>query len=341
MIKLRLAVGVFLFVGLFTSASLAQTGANARTFVSGQGVDSNLCSVTAPCRTFARALTQTAPGGEVVVLTSAGYGPFTISHAVTIEAPAGIYAGITVASGDGIDIDDVQAAGPSNVVVLRGLTIVGQGTTGYGIDASIIGTLHVENCVVSGFEGGQGPSSGFGLGVFGFGSVLVKDSIFRNNAAGIGITSASSVTIDHVRMEGNFFGLLAEGGSRVSVNDSDASGNEQGITADTGSVVNLVRCVASNNNIGIYSVNNQDGGPQTVVIVETCLLSGNVVYAIDVGLSPGVVEVTVSDTSITGNGTGLANGNSDASLSAIFSFGNNKLAANPHDGSFTQTIKLQ
>ena len=84
-------------------AALMQDAAAAiqRTFVSGSGLDSNACSLAAPCRGFAAALAQTLPGGEVVVLDSAGYGPVTISQAVTLVAPSGVYAGISVFSGAG------------------------------------------------------------------------------------------------------------------------------------------------------------------------------------------------------------------------------------------------
>jgi hypothetical protein len=111
-----------LFLG--GSALFAQA---QRTFVSAQhGSDANPCSVSSPCRTFGAAIAAVAAGGELVVLDSGGYGPVTITKAVTIEAPAGIYAGLYVASGDGIIVD----AGGGDTVILRGLTLnsVGTGT---------------------------------------------------------------------------------------------------------------------------------------------------------------------------------------------------------------------
>src|SRR4029077_7216059 len=74
-----------------------------RAFVSGLGSDANPCSITLPCRSFAVALAQTNDAGEIVVLDSAGYGPFTIGQSVKITTPTGVYAGIS-ASGDGITI---------------------------------------------------------------------------------------------------------------------------------------------------------------------------------------------------------------------------------------------
>src|SRR5215831_7904358 len=76
-----------------------------RTFVSGLGSDGNPCSRTAPCRTFPQAVSQTNSGGEVYVLDSAGFGAFTITKPVSIVAPQGVTAGISVFSGDGITIN--------------------------------------------------------------------------------------------------------------------------------------------------------------------------------------------------------------------------------------------
>ncbi len=86
-----------------------------RTFVSGAGSDTNACTLVAPCRGFAVALTHTDPNGEIIVLDSAGYGPVTIDKSVSIVAPPGVYAGISVFSGDGIVI-----SGSGIDVALRG-----------------------------------------------------------------------------------------------------------------------------------------------------------------------------------------------------------------------------
>src|SRR5689334_17771785 len=90
--------------------------ASQRTFVASYGIDTAPCSLPQPCRQFARALTQTLAGGEIIVLDSAGYGPVTIAQNVSIVAPAGIYAGISVFSGNGVTI-----AAPATKVKLRGL----------------------------------------------------------------------------------------------------------------------------------------------------------------------------------------------------------------------------
>jgi hypothetical protein len=118
---IRLALGSFLLLILSASASVGQQ----RTFVSGLGNDLNPCSRPAPCRTFSQAISQTGAGGEVYVLGTAGYGPFTVTKAVSIVAQ-GVSAGISVFSGDAVDIN----VGSSDTVILRGLTVNNQGSTG-------------------------------------------------------------------------------------------------------------------------------------------------------------------------------------------------------------------
>ena len=72
-----------------------------RTFVAANGSDAHPCSLAQPCRSFAAAIANTDPNGEIIVFDSAGYGVVAITKSVTIAAPPGVYAGITVFSGDG------------------------------------------------------------------------------------------------------------------------------------------------------------------------------------------------------------------------------------------------
>lgn len=218
----RLALGSFLFVALFSHVSQAQV---QRTFVSGLGNDGNPCSRTALCRTFAQAISQTNATGEVYVLDSAGYAAFTITKPISIVAPPGVTAGISVFSGDGITIN----AGASDTVILRGLTLNNQGGTGNGVVFNTGLKLHVEGCVINGF------SNNNGLSLLAVGAqVEVIDSIMRGNEIGILVQPSSGTvraTIDHVRLEGNFTGLFAEEGSHVTVTNSVVASNQDGLFA--------------------------------------------------------------------------------------------------------------
>jgi hypothetical protein len=110
---------------LLTAVGTVQAQAN-RTFVSGHGSDTNPCSLPAPCRSFAQALTQTSAGGEITVLDPAGYGAVTINKAVSIVNDGVGEAGVTVTSGVAITVN----TGANDVVNLRGLTAAGAVKTG-------------------------------------------------------------------------------------------------------------------------------------------------------------------------------------------------------------------
>jgi hypothetical protein len=120
-----------------------------RTWVSGKGTDAGACTVTAPCRTFAFALTQTNAGGEIDVLDPAGYGAVTIAKAINIVNDDVGVAGIQTAPGaNGVTIN----AGANDSVHLRGLTIEGLGSGAAGIQFNTGGNLAIENCVIRNFR---------------------------------------------------------------------------------------------------------------------------------------------------------------------------------------------
>jgi hypothetical protein len=162
---LRVSSIVLLGCWIACQASTALALSN-RTFVSGTGADAGACSVAVPCRTFGYAISQTNAGGEILVLSSAGYGPLTIAK--SIVAPTGIYAGVTATGGlTGITIN----VGPSGVVTPRGLTITGIGG-GHGIHFIAGAVLRVDGVDVSDFGGG----GKVGLFVTGAGRIFARDS---------------------------------------------------------------------------------------------------------------------------------------------------------------------
>src|SRR5262245_3894176 len=110
-----------------------------RTWVSGVGDDANPCSRTAPCKTFAGAISKTAVGGEIDALDPGGYGAVTITKAITIDG-GGNLASILVSGTNGIVIN----APASAVVTIRNISINGFGTGLNGIRFLSGGTLHIE-----------------------------------------------------------------------------------------------------------------------------------------------------------------------------------------------------
>jgi parallel beta-helix repeat protein len=136
------------------AAALSATSAHAqnaaRTFVSAaSGSDSNPCSRTLPCRTFAFAITQTNAGGEINTLDPGGYGPVTITKSISIISGLG-EAGVLVPSGGtGITI----SAGPNDKINLRGLIIEGAGVGQTGIAFGSGAALTIVNCVIRNLTG--------------------------------------------------------------------------------------------------------------------------------------------------------------------------------------------
>src|SRR6267378_8091317 len=103
-LRFRLTMlGGALLVLAFTSIASAQA---TRTWVSGVGDDANPCSRTAPCKTFAGAISKTQAGGEIDCLDPGGFGAVTITKSMTIDCATGTGgASIVVSSGSGIVIN--------------------------------------------------------------------------------------------------------------------------------------------------------------------------------------------------------------------------------------------
>src|SRR5436305_9333994 len=126
--KTRLSIHVLLAFLVLLIVSVAAQAQATRTWVSGVGDDANPCSRTAPCKTFAGAISKTAAGGEINVLDPGGFGAVTITKAITISSE-GFEAGVLVSGTNAI----IVSAGASDVVTLRGLDFNGLGTGLNGI----------------------------------------------------------------------------------------------------------------------------------------------------------------------------------------------------------------
>src|SRR3989440_4176117 len=121
--KVRLMLKVLsVFAVCLICNSLAQAQAT-RTWVSGVGDDANPCSRTAPCKTFAGAISKTAAGGEISVLDPGGFGAVTITKAITINGE-GTLAGLLSATVNGIIVN----AGANDIVTIRNVSINGAGS---------------------------------------------------------------------------------------------------------------------------------------------------------------------------------------------------------------------
>ena len=262
--------------GLFLPfLALAPAHAQAtRTWVSGVGDDVNPCSRTAPCKTFAGAISKTAANGEINCLDPGGFGAVTITKAITISCEAGT-AGVLVSGANGIIVN----AAAADVVTLKGLDIDGVGTGLNGIRFLAGAALVVDTCVIRGFTSAAGfgisfapttiatlhvinsvimknGSAGRGGGLQvnatggGFARAMITRSVIDRNlvgvsAVGAGPTSAIQVFQSAVSHNSSN-GLLASGaGAVIKVGGSAVIGN--GSAATSGNVLSYLNNEISDN----------------------------------------------------------------------------------------------
>jgi len=240
-----LAASAFAAAFVVVTASTAHAQAT-RTWVSGVGNDANPCSRTAPCKTFAGAISVTAAGGEIDALDPGGFGTVTITKSITIDGGGGQVASILASGVNGIIVN----AGMNDVVILRNLRINGAGTTlgQNGIRFLVGGELHVEHCVIERFSNiaiDFQPSGG--------GEGYITDTTLIDNAGGGVVVNTGRVAITNLHSEANGNGVMVNGTAIASVRDSFAAGSGAGFGAVTGgAAINVENSVATHNQFGIF-----------------------------------------------------------------------------------------
>lgn len=269
---------------------------SARVFVSAQNGTAG-CSGTlsSPCRQIAKALTLVQQGGEIIVLDSGGFNSFTIGKSVSIIAPEGVYAGVTAGA-----LEDAIAisAGASDTIVIRGLTVKGTSASGYGIRIIGDSTVHVESCVIEGFNQAGGFLASAAVVASGASRVFLKDTVARDSAWGLEFLDSVAV-VEHCKLDNNVVaGLGAAGSAKVTIRDSELSGNGIGAFVTNASEVNM----------------------------ENCVVSGNATAGVE-AVSIDASIARVSNSVITGNGIGL----SQEGGGALFSRVNNTVEGNTTD----------
>ena len=253
--KFRLTINAFaVVIAVLAFASLAQAQAT-RTWVSGVGDDANPCSRTAPCKTFAGAISKTAAGGEIDALDPGGFGTVSIGKALTIDG-SGTFASILNAGTTGIFVN----GGANDIVTIRGLSIQGvRQSTSPGITGIKFNTgkgLNVLDCIIQN-QGTNGIHATLNATAF----LYVRNTVIKN-CAGDGLSATTSsgqikVAIKDSSFTENGNGLHALANSRVSADQCDFSNNTgAGVFADGAAGVG----VANISNSSIY--NNGGAGVQ-------------------------------------------------------------------------------
>jgi hypothetical protein len=296
-----------------TTSFLKENTMASRTWVSGVGDDANPGSRTAPCKTFAGAISKTLPPGEINVVDPGGFGAVTITKAITIDG-AGTFASILASGTNAIVIN----AGPTDVVTIRNLSLNGGGNGLNGINFLAGAALHIENCVIFGFA-----QNGVLFSPAASARLFIKDSIIRNNndpanGGGLlvspGAAATVNATLDNVRLEMNRFGISATDRANVTVRNS---------------------VIADSLTAGVLSTSVS--ADHSTVCLESCMVIQNNANASTIGISSNGAQsfVEISNVLVTRNAIGLAVSNSGR----MISFGNNSNFDNQSsNGAPTQTV---
>jgi hypothetical protein len=306
-------------VFILALSSLAQAQAT-RTWVSGVGDDVNPCSRTAPCKTFAGAISKTFINGEIDALDSGGFGAVTITKSITIDGGDAGLASILASGTSGVTINiAVNANDPKRRVTLRRLSINGTGPSGaVGTITGINGVrgtsngflqLNVEDCYIQNFT-----TTGIDVNFAAASGarVAIKDTTISNTGVGAQFTTSSgfvSGVLDNVRIEGMTTGVNVKDRSFIGVRNSV-----------------IQNC--STAGAAINAPSNQ----------ASLILEDSYLFSVTVGVAGGNAGTTVdlSNTTITGNTTAIT-----GAAGTISSRQNNRIFGNNAAGTATNPVGEQ
>ena len=267
---LSIAATAMLFGLCFAAPASAQA---TRTWISGVGDDVNPCSRTAPCKTWAGAISKTAAGGEIDCLDPGGFGSVTITKSITLdcsEGEGGSAGGILNSGVPGVVINDPNGGtSPTIKVYLRNLSIDGAGTTvgTYAVRFLSGKSLTMQNVVINNQGTGGVPAVSFEPSAPSVGAKLVMKNVFISNTLGNGVqlTSVGGVAIggilDNVTITDANVALEVNDGATVTAINSNFSYNYgRGVEANSvggtiGETVNLDGVtIAGNSNVGVAAL---------------------------------------------------------------------------------------
>ena len=281
----RILAGFALVIGLASTASAQAT----RTWVSGVGDDVNPCSRTAPCKTFAGAISKTADGGYINVLDSGGFGAVTITKGITIDGE-GAHAGILAAGTNGVIIN-----APGKRVTLRNLSLESPSVTSLGINGIRVlaaAEVHVEKVWIGHFSG-RAVDWTAGAGGEGY----FNDVTILNNATDGIVVGSGRLMINRLHAESNPSGVLVTGTAIATVRDSYASGGSFGFgtSASAAAVLNVENSTVTHNGHGLLAQNGS-----TVRVSNSMIVSNTITGLFNDGAS---TIISLSGNSLTGNPT--------------------------------------
>jgi len=273
-----------------------------RTWISGVGDDVNPCSRTAPCKTFAGAISKTAAGGEIDALDPGGFGGVTITKGMTLDGGQGSgFASILASGTNGIIIN----AGATDVVTIRNVSINGAGTGICGIRILAARAVFIENCEIFGFRSTGTGAAGRGISDerTAGGELIVTGTTIRNNLQ-------SAVTL-----------IPASGSNRIngSIDNCWIQGNgNSGVVVVSGCLMTISNSIISGNTVsGVFL--EQTAG-LTECNIENCVIAHN---GTGIVVQNGTPAARISNSTIVNNTVGLL-----LTSGTVFSYRNNQIAAN-------------
>jgi len=212
-------------------ATLFSVPANAqatRTWVSGVGDDANPCSRTAPCKTFAGAISKTAVGGEINVLDPGGFGALTITKSIQIRSE--FEGGVLVSGTNGI----VVSVGATDKVLLEGLDIEGLGTGLDGVKMIGTGKVFIRKCSIRNFT-----MNGVNVAGTANARVFVEGSVITGNNVGVNLKGiggvANTAFVEHSVVDNNTTAALqVDGASTVVLSGTTLTGSPSSIVETNG-----------------------------------------------------------------------------------------------------------
>jgi hypothetical protein len=301
----RFSLRLLTFV-LWATAFAAVTQAQAtRTWVSGVGDDVNPCSRTAPCKTYAGAISKTAKDGEISTLDPGGFGTVTITKSITINgggAGQGYGSILSALAPQGVLINITDPADVRKTVRLNWLDINGASTGTDGVRMIAGNALHIENTFIDGLVGDGVEVNIAGANV----AELYMRNVSIRNCVGNGIVMNAS----------NASGLVAASIDHVSVTNCG-----DGVEATLRSVASLSNSTISTNN-GASAAGVRVNGATSEINVDSCNISFNTN-----GVRVDLGTARVANSVFTGNSTGLSNG-----AGTLKTYGDNRRDGQPDVG---------
>lgn len=313
--------GSIIFIASLGFAAPAAAQAT-RTWVSGVGDDANPCSRTAPCKTFAGAISKTAAGGEINCLDDGGFGAVTITKAMTIDCVTH-EGGISASGTTGVLVN----AGVNDVVTLRGLDILGGGTAVNGVRFIAGGALQIEDSVIRGVNAAN--AYGVNFAPSGASRLLILNSVISNNGNATGATGGGVL----IQPTG------AGGSAQVVIRNTTINGNlGAGLVASTvgntggpNTLVAIIGGSVSGNNAGVSAV-SPPATKSVGVSLTGVVVTQNATFG--VGSNGSTAQIRMMDTLLSGNNEGIK----IASGGFVLSYGNNVRFGNATEGAFSATL---